>query len=165
MPEIHFWVIAQCLALVTVANGTPVVLKRVLGKRFAGPLDRGLVLQDGERLLGRSKTIRGVLLATLCSALAGPLIGLDWKVGAVIGAAAMAGDLLSSFIKRRLRLASSSMAPGVDQVPESALPLLAVSGSLQLTWPDILVGIGLFWVGELIVSRLLYAMGIRDRPY
>lgn len=165
MPEIHLWVIFQCLVLVTVANGTPIVIKLVLGGRFAWPLDGGLFLSDGQRLLGRSKTIRGVLMATLCAALAGTLLGLHWLAGAVIGVAAMMGDLLSSFTKRLLRLASSSMAPGIDQVPESVLPLMAVSGSFHLTWLDILSGVGLFWIGELIASRLLYAMGIRDRPY
>ena len=34
----------------------------------------------------------------------------------------MAGDLFSSFVKRRLRLASSSMAIGLDHIPESSFP-------------------------------------------
>ena len=36
-----------------------------------------------------------------------------------------AGDLFSSFVKRRLDLASSSMAIGLDHIPESFFPLLA----------------------------------------
>ena len=51
----------------------------------------------------------------------------------------MAGDLLSSFTKRRMRLASSSMAPGIDQVPESVLPLTCRFRALQLTLLDVLM--------------------------
>ncbi|MGB3390431.1 MAG: CDP-archaeol synthase [Pseudaminobacter sp.] len=83
----------------------------------------------------------------------------------LIGFTAMAGDMLSSFVKRRLRLAPSAMAPGLDQVPESLLPLLAVRNLLGLSILDVAVGVAAFWAGELIVSRLLYALHIRDRPY
>ena len=67
---------------------------------------------------GPSKTIRGVVLATLATAAAAGVLGLGWKVGALLGVVAMAGDLLASFIKRRLGLAPSSQAVGLDQIPE-----------------------------------------------
>jgi len=34
-----------------------------------------------------------------------------------------------------------------------------------LTAADIALGVGIFFVGELIVSRLLYRIHLRDRPY
>ena len=77
----------------------------------------------------------------------------------------MAGDLLSSFAKRRLGRPSSSQALGLDQVPESLLPLLACRVPLGLGWLDVAVLVGVFLVGELLVSRLLYRLHIRDRPY
>jgi hypothetical protein len=93
------------------------------------------------------------------------LLGLGWKVGALVSTAAMAGDLLSSFIKRRLGLASSSQAVGLDQVPESVLPLLACRLLLPLSWLDIFVTAALFFVGEIVLSRLLFRLHVRDRPY
>jgi CDP-2,3-bis-(O-geranylgeranyl)-sn-glycerol synthase len=165
MPEFHLWVVSQVLALVAVANGVPVIAKWLLGGQFAWPIDGGYVLGDGQRLLGKSKTACGILLSVSCTALAGPFVGLDLMAGILVAAAAMVGDLLSSFTKRRLRLAPSSMAPGIDQVPESLLPFLAVYARLQLEPQDALVGVGLFWAGELLVSRLLFQLGIRDRPY
>ena len=39
-------------------------------------------------------------------------------IGLLVAATAMAGDLLSSFLKRRLALAPSSQAIGLDQIPE-----------------------------------------------
>jgi CDP-diglyceride synthetase len=158
-------ILLKVIALLAVANGTPIFLKRLLVDRWGAPIDFGLVLQDGQPLFGRSKTIRGVLLATACSAFAAMIIGLPARLGALIGVAAMAGDLLSSFIKRRLKLAPSSQAPGLDQVPEALLPLLLAARPLGFGAFDIALGVALFWVGEIVLSRLFYWAGIRDRPY
>jgi CDP-2,3-bis-(O-geranylgeranyl)-sn-glycerol synthase len=105
------------------------------------------------------------VLATLATAAAAGVLGLGWKVGALLGGVAMAGDLLASFIKRRLGLAPSSRAVGLDQIPESLLPLLAARLFLPLTVRDVAVATTLFFAGELIVSRLLYKWHVRDRPY
>lgn len=77
----------------------------------------------------------------------------------------MAGDLLSSFLKRRLDLPPSSKATGLDQVPESLLPLLACRAVIDVSAADIVVAAGLFFVGEVIFARLFYAFKLRDRPY
>src|SRR5690242_1028291 len=115
----HPLAILQALALMTVGNGVPVVAKKLLAGRFAWPLDCGLAFLDGRPLLGASKTLRGVVLALIVTTMMAPLVGLEPKVGAVIAASAMAGDLFSSFVKRRLALVPSSRALGLDQVPES----------------------------------------------
>ena len=60
---------------------------------------------------------------------------------------------------------ASSMAPGIDQIPEALLPLALVARSLDLSWADIVLGTVLFWGGSLVLSRAAYAVGIRDRPY
>jgi hypothetical protein len=77
----------------------------------------------------------------------------------------MAGDLLSSFLKRRLGLAPSSRATGLDQIPESLFPLLACRSALALTAMDIATGCVIFFVGELLLSHLFFRLGLRDRPY
>ncbi|MFZ2159544.1 MAG: CDP-archaeol synthase [Bradyrhizobium sp.] len=157
--------ILQALILLTLANGTPVVAKKVFGQSFALPLDAGLTFFDRRPLFGPSKTIRGIVFSVLVTALGAPLIGLDWSVGAIAAAAAMAGDLCSSFVKRRLNFPPSSQALGLDQLPESLLPLLACRAALSLTAVDIALGVGLFFVGELILSWILYRAHLRDEPY
>lgn len=147
------------------ANGTPVVAKRLFGSAFAQPLDGGALFADGRPWFGPSNTIRGVVLATLATAAAAGVLGLGWKVGALLGVVAMAGDLLASFIKRRLGLAPSSQAVGLDQIPESLLPMLAGRLFMPVTGLDIAVTTLLFFVGEVILSRLLYKWHVRDRPY
>jgi CDP-2,3-bis-(O-geranylgeranyl)-sn-glycerol synthase len=153
------------LLLLGVANGTPIFAKRLFGERFAAPLDGGCKFLDKRPLLGPAKTIRGLVLAILATALAAPLLGFDWMIGAGLAAAAMLGDLLSSFVKRRLALKPHSQALGLDQIPESLLPLVLLRDTLDLGLPDMLVIVVLFLVLELLLSRLLYRLHLRDRPY
>jgi CDP-2,3-bis-(O-geranylgeranyl)-sn-glycerol synthase len=129
------------------------------------PLDGGVEFVDGRPLFGKSKTIRGIVLAILLSALAAPALGLSWQIGAVIGSTAMAGDLFSSYLKRRLNLPASSRATGLDQIPESLFPLLVCRSALVLSTLDIAIGVAVFFLGEVALSRLLYQAHIRDRPY
>jgi CDP-2,3-bis-(O-geranylgeranyl)-sn-glycerol synthase len=155
----------QLLVLLTLANGTPVIAKKVFGARLAWPLDGGLGFIDRRPLLGRSKTVRGIVLAVLAAVLGGALLGPGWRIGLAVGALAMVGDLLSSFVKRRLDRRPSSQAIGIDQIPEALLPLLACRAALGLGLLDIVVVVAAFFVGELVVSRLLFRLHIRDEPY
>jgi len=148
-----------------VANGAPIVAKRALRRRLARPLDNGTRFIDGRPLFGRSKTLRGLLSALALTTACAPLLGFPWQVGALVAAAAMAGDLLSSFVKRRLGLPESSRAPGLDQIPESLFPLLASRRLLDLSAIDILLGVAIFFVGEVFLSKVFYRLGLRERPY
>ena len=157
--------ILQLLILLMLANGTPVVARKILGERFSYPLDGGVEFLDGRPLFGRSKTIRGVVLAVLVTAAGASLIGLEWEIGVLVGALAMVGDLVSSFLKRRLDLPPSSRASGLDQVPEALFPLLACRNLLSLTMADIGTGVALFFIGDVVLSRILYTFRLRERPY
>ena len=128
-------------------------------------LDGNTEFVDGRPIFGHSKTIRGVVLAVLATTLGAPLIGIGHEIGLVVGSLAMVGDLLSSFVKRRLDLPPSSRASGLDQVPEALFPLLGCRGLLSLTVPDIGAGVALFVIGDVVLSRLLYRVHLRDRPY
>jgi hypothetical protein len=161
----HPLAVAQLLILLTLANGSPVVAKFVLGRHFSTPLDRGAKFIDGKPLLGPSKAIRGLLIAIVVTAAGAPLLGLGIEIGLLVGAAAMAGDLLSSFVKRRLGLPASGRATGLDQIPESLLPALACRQALSLTAVDMLAVCAIFFVGELLLSRLLFRFHVRDEPY
>jgi len=158
-------VILQLLILLTLANGAPVVAKKLFGARFARPLDGGLLFFDGRPWFGASKTLRGLALAILATVAGAPLIGLDWRIGLLVGVLAMAGDLASSFLKRRLGRPPSSRASGLDQIPESLLPLLACRDLLALSAADIAATVALFFFGEILLSRLLYRLHLRDQPY
>ncbi len=165
MSSIQPLVILQLTLLLAAANGAPVIATKLFGGVFSLPLDCGVGFVDGKPLFGKSKTVRGIALAVLLTAISAPVVGLGWKIGAAVGSVAMAGDLFSSFVKRRLRLPPSSRATGLDQIPESLFPLLACRGALSLSDLDIAISVAIFFVGEIVLSRLLYRAHLRDRPY
>ena len=161
----HFIALAQLLILLSLANASPVIAKLFLGKTSARPIDGNTQFIDGRPLFGPSKTIRGLVVSLLLTAFAAPLIGLQFKIGLLVAAAAMAGDLLSSFLKRRFGFAPSSKATGLDQIPEALFPLLACRSAFSLTAIDIAVGCMIFFVGEVLLSYLFFRLRLRDRPY
>jgi CDP-diglyceride synthetase len=157
--------ILKFVLLLAIANGTPVMAEKLLGRFLSYPLDAGKTFVDGRPLFGCSKTIRGIVVAVMATLACAPVLGVTWPTGSLIGVAAMAGDLISSFIKRRMGRPPSSRALGLDQIPESLLPALACKCLLALTVGDVIVVVALFSVGELILSRLLFKMHIRKEPY
>lgn len=155
----------QLLLLLCIANGAPVFATKLFKDRFAAPLDGGLMLPDGSRLLGASKTLRGIAVSICCTTLAAPILGLDWVLGAMIASASMAGDLASSFVKRRLGLKVHTQAFGLDQIPEALLPLLLLRSRLHLSGVDILLLVAAFVLFEIVLSYLLFKLRIREQPY
>jgi CDP-2,3-bis-(O-geranylgeranyl)-sn-glycerol synthase len=157
--------LARALLLLGIANSAPIFAKRLLGARLRMPLDAGLIMPDGRPLFGVSKTIRGIVVSLFVTSIAAPILGLGWSVGASLAAASMAGDLLSSFVKRRMGLAPHAQAFILDQTPEALLPMLLLRAPLGLGWGDVAVGLAIFIGLEVVLSRLLFRLHIRDRPY
>ncbi|GAB6067366.1 CDP-2,3-bis-(O-geranylgeranyl)-sn-glycerol synthase [Methylothermus subterraneus] len=151
--------------LLLVANSAPVLAFDLMKDRLAWPVDLGLSFCDGRPLLGPAKTWRGLLAALMAACLAALLLGLSCTVGLTIGAGAMAGDMLSSFFKRRLNIETSGRAMGLDQIPESLLPLLLVKERFDLDWHAIALLVAVFFLLEVSLSPLLYRLGLRKRPY
>jgi CDP-2,3-bis-(O-geranylgeranyl)-sn-glycerol synthase len=157
--------ILKLLILIAVANGTPVIAKKLFGDALARPLDGGAAFLDGRPVFGPSKTIRGLVLALLVTPLVPLLMALPWQLGLLVACGTMAGDLFSSFVKRRKGLPPSSMALGLDQIPESLFPLLLSGLLVPLGAIDIVVGVAVFLVAAPIVSRLCFYLRLRDQPY
>jgi len=163
--QIDLGLILQFTVLLILANGSPVLAKSMFGRRFSYPLDAGHIMSDGRPLFGPSKTIRGIVASVVVTSIGAALIGQSLAIGALVGVTAMLGDLISSFIKRRLGLPASSRATFLDQVPECLLPLLVCSYFVPLSGPDIALTMAIFVVGDIILSPLLYSARIRDEPY
>ena len=153
------------LILIGAANTAPLVAKHFLGTRFAWPVDGGLLLSDGRPLFGKSKTLRGVFVGIIAPALIAPLAGHTAGQGLAIGAAAMAGDLLSSFSKRRLAFPPSSQAIGLDQILEVLLPALVARDWFGLSLWEVAALVTAFTVLQLVLSKLFFHLKLRDQPY
>jgi CDP-2,3-bis-(O-geranylgeranyl)-sn-glycerol synthase len=97
-----------------VANSSPVVLGG------GEPLDFGISLRDGERLLGSGKTVRGFIGGALAGTFAAGILSLFWLLpffptpavqfvaGSAMAIGTLAGDALGSFVKRRAHVGSGS---------------------------------------------------------
>jgi CDP-2,3-bis-(O-geranylgeranyl)-sn-glycerol synthase len=153
------------LLLIIIANGAPIILRALMGSKLDFALDLGYRLPDREPLFGCSKTWRGVVGAFVFTPIAAILLGYSLSTGAMVAVYAVCGDLVSSFTKRRLGMAPSSMAPLLDQVPESLLPALMLKQRFNLDFHSILILVSMFVVVELVLSYILFKLGIRKRPY
>ena len=149
------WLIHQLLLLLIIANATPVITSLLAGKHWSRPLDGNRLFLDHKPLLGPSKTLRGIFAAVVVTALAAPLFNLTLTEGALFALLAMTGDLCSSFLKRRLGIASSRSVPLLDQLPETLLPLWGLQTALGASVSEMLVAVALFVVVDLLLSRLL----------
>ena len=127
-----------------------------------------------ERWLGSHKTVIGFAFGVLAAiataflqsrlAWSGGMTSYgDWlPLGLRFGVGAMAGDSLKSFVKRRL-----GIAPGRPWVPADQLDYVA--GALALVWTraslsvlDVLAIAVVSFVGQLVVTRIGYWLGVRD---
>jgi hypothetical protein len=163
--SMQWLLILKLVVLLTVANGAPVIADKLFGELFNQPLDRGAAFVDGRRILGPSKTVRGIIISLMATTTFAPILGFEWTDGFIIASAATIGDLSSSFLKRRLNLPPSSRATGIDQIPECLLPTVAICSTLGLTALDVVSVVIIFFLGDILLSRLLFKWNIRNRPY
>ena len=154
----RLWLISHLVLLLIIANGTPALLGLVLGPRWNRPLDNNRQFPDNRPLLGPSKTLRGLFSATVVTGLLAPLFELSILEGASFALLAMLGDLCSSFIKRRIGIASSRSVPLLDQIPESILPLWGLQTVLGSSGSEMAFAVAIFIVIDLLLSGLLRAL-------
>jgi hypothetical protein len=151
----------RALLLMVVANVLPWAAGRTLPHHWTAPLDAGLRLWDGRRLFGAHKTWKGLLAGTTGCGLAGLLLGPGLWVGAAFGALSLAGDALSSLVKRRLDRAPGAEVPGLDQLPEAFLPVTVLAGALGLGIAEIVASVVAFVVLDLLATGLRHRQAPR----
>lgn len=155
----------QLLFLIIIANGAPILIRVALNDSFILAIDFGNTLPDNHRIFGRSKTWRGIFAALFATSVAAWLLGYSLETGLLVAVYAILGDLLSSFVKRRLGMAPSSAAPFLDQVPESFFPAFMMMQVFNLEISSVMLLVLIFIIVELAISQVLYIWGIRKRPY
>ena len=128
--ELPSWLIM--LILILVANGAPIVSYYLFKHRLDIPLDGNSLWRDGAPLLGKSKTYRGLISALVLTSLFAYIITQDYVLGFIVAGLCMLGDLLTSFVKRRLGKPAHKEVMGLDQSLEAALPLLVINPIIAL---------------------------------
>ena len=152
------------------SNGAPVL--------FGGgrPIDGGRTFRDGRPIFGPRKTVRGFISGVLVGTLTGLALGLlleespiypkpDAIMGFLMGLGAMAGDLMGSFLKRRLNRPPGAPAPGLDQLD---FLLGAIAFSLPYRFPglDVLACALLLTPAiHLATNYGAYKLGLKKEPW
>ncbi len=163
--NIQYYTDCGILLLIIAANGAPILSAHLWPHHPSARIDMGRRAKDGQPIFGASKTWRGLCSGLLFPSLIAPLMGWPLSAGLLIGAAAMTGDLASSFAKRRMGLKAQSRATGVDQIPESLLPTMASTLIFPLGLLDLLLIPAGFMALEMMASPLLHKLNLRGRPY
>lgn len=167
-----------------IANATP-----VLGGG-GKPIDGGRCYSDGRRILGDGKTIRGFIVGIIFGILTGlgqmfaapylhPLLGqfvtvtpemelvlyMQLPVAILMSFGALTGDIVGSFIKRRVNVKSGDPSPFMDQL---GFILMALVFAYPLIQPDaiyvvilILFTLGIHWIS----NALGYLLGLKKNPW
>ncbi len=157
------------------ANSAPLVLRNLLKNHKFRPVDGGRVLRDGRRVFGENKSWEGVVAGTAT----GFLVGLvySWFLntavwiayGLLMGVGAMVGDLLNSFIKRRLRIESGEPFMPLDQLTFLytaylfVLPLNLIDEFIKTY--DVLSATCLVLFLHPLTNLIAYWLGLKKNPW
>jgi len=144
------------------ANFLPPLATFILQDRFNTPIDCGLLWIDRQPLLGPHKTYRGVLASLIGSFFFIPILPtpslFDLPVAALL---VSLGDLITSFIKRRMKLPSGHESPVLDQTLEGLLPLSYLAIRVPLHWLQIGAALLFFIPFAFLGASLWHYMLIR----
>jgi len=153
------------------ANAVPVI--------FGGgrPIDSGRKFLDEKPIFGAHKTFRGffagLLIGTLVGALQSvigefsstPLFGYSLLLGFTTSLGAVLGDLLESFIKRRLNLSPGALLPIVDQLDFVVGALLFSFFVSPPSLTTVLLVIIVTPPIHLLTNFIAYLLGVKKTPW
>ena len=148
------------------ANAAPVVLGG------GPPLDMGNKFSDGRRIFGDGKTTRGFVGGLIVGTIIGLLQGIfraplgeHILLGFMLALGALLGDLVSSFIKRRLGIERGGAAPGLDQLSFVVVALILASPVKVPSWQVIAILLIITPPIHLATNFVGYKLGLKSRPY
>jgi len=140
------------------ANATPVIF------RGGGPLDGGRTWVDGQPLLGSHKTVRGTI-SGLAVGVAVGVIQLQPLRGALLSVGAIGGDLIVSFVKRRLRMKPGAMFPVADQMGFIVLAVALGSLAEPTTWERVVAILAATLPIHFLTNVVAWILGLKSDPW
>ena len=151
-----------------VANASPVLVRKVI--KVTHPIDLGKNFIDGKRVLGDGKTFEGFFIGVIAGCAVGSLLAmlsLHTLWGSfILSLGTLLGDIMGSFIKRRVGIKRGEMFPLLDQllflITSVTLYSLIVE-PLPLTWVIFLLVITP-WL-HLLTNYLAFKIGLKDVPW
>jgi CDP-2,3-bis-(O-geranylgeranyl)-sn-glycerol synthase len=181
------WVFSLVLLILPAyfANAAPVWLNPSggkAGKIKTTPIDGGKNFWDNRRVLGDNKTWEGLVGGIAIGWLTGAVLALVgliplgfsfdlwFLVSLFLSIGAHAGDLLGSFVKRRLNVESGNQLPGFDQLGFVILSLLFASfaapqlGTL-IGWEGFVFLLALSYGAHVLFNWIAFKIGLKNVPW
>lgn len=160
-----------------IANAFPVI--------FGGglPIDMGKKFPDGKPIFGSHKTVRGFIVGLIAGILTSigqtfvlryntlPDFVLPFQfnvlIGSMIALGALVGDLIHSFVKRRMGLVEGSPLPVADQLD---FVVGAILFSLSVSVPHlslytVVIVVLITLPTHLLTNFIAYMLGVKKTPW
>jgi len=158
-----------------VTNSSPLFLSSILEKMH--PLDFGKLFLDKKRILGDGKTIEGTFFGFfmgLIYFLIFYYLDKNYNIlnlyesifeGFLLIIGAITGDIVGSFIKRRLGIERGEMLPVFDQIGFLVFALVFYSLIRQLSMNFITYVCFVTFLAHILTNSLSYSMKIKEKPF
>ncbi|MCA9329495.1 CDP-archaeol synthase [Candidatus Saccharibacteria bacterium] len=159
-----------------IANSIPPVVNKIpIIKYWKTPIDFNYKLK-GQELFGKNKTWRGLLIGTLIGGLSAwfiyPILNNSIQIeinsflmGCLLGFGALLGDVIESFFKRRLGIASGKAWLGFDQLDYVLGGILISAPFVSISAKGYASIIVVYFVLHFVVSYIGFIMGIKENPF
>ena len=182
MVELIFNLILTCFYFMLpayFANMAPVIVKKINFLKV--PIDFNVKLNN-KSIFGENKTFRGLVFGVLFAIVVSYIQFLffnndlfvnisiidysNWLLlGLLLGFGAIFGDLVESFVKRRLKLKSGQKFIPFDQIDFVLGALIIVSFMVPLSLLKIIIIIVLSFVLHILVNHIAFYSGIRKERW
>ncbi len=163
--------ISPCYA----TNSAPLFLANILDERM--PLDFGKKFRDGKRILGDGKTVEGTIFGFIVGYLYFtviyymqmlldiPFIYVNMLEGFLLVTGSLIGDIIGSFIKRRLNIERGDTLPIFDQTGFLIFAILLRSIFLGPISYDLVIYLfTITFLVHVLTNASAFKMGIKDKP-
>ncbi len=149
-----------------VSNGSATLISR------GRPLDLGKFFIDGRRILGDGKTLEGFFLGLYYGVSFVITIGvikedpglIELGLGSCLGA--LIGDIIGSFIKRRLGMERGKKAPILDQLDFAiGATLFMMLLGARLAFVNLIIVYILIYILHVYTNKLAYYLGLKNVPW
>jgi len=155
-----------------IANASPPVISRLERlQKHNKPIDFGK-LWRGKEIFGKGKTWNGLIFGVLAGTIFGALQGLTGieplitiKLAFMMSFGALVGDMIGSFVKRRLNMKRGKHLPLVDQLDFILGAFLFASFVIEINFTNLIILLIITPLIHILTNRIGYKLKLKREPW
>jgi CDP-2,3-bis-(O-geranylgeranyl)-sn-glycerol synthase len=152
------WIINMSFNLIN-----PLQKRFEIVRTYNGPIDRGIILSDGQRLLGGSQGYFSFVIIIIYTLIVSFFVYPMFFF--IKGVCVFVGDALGSFIKRRLRISRGEFLVGIDHADYMLVSIPVFIGLGQIDYITGCIALILTYIFHPLVCILGYKLHIKDQKF